>query len=164
MVDIHGIVERTYLLISGWLLYDLHPQLLRRVRRAITAQGTACRHAHSMLCECPLLTSHLSPNMMDSEPPPPPPDLHYKMSKKIAQLTKVIYQLNAHHDEREDELKSTSAMHDNEIQYVNFLLFTQSLNHSITQPHTLHALPHSLIDSHAPHLPLSSLSYLLFYQ
>lgn len=46
------------------------------------------------------------------------PDLHYKMSKKIAQLTKVIYQLNSRNDDQEAELSALNASHENEIEYV----------------------------------------------
>jgi predicted nucleic acid-binding Zn-ribbon protein len=46
------------------------------------------------------------------------PDLHHKMSKKIAQLTKVIYHLNTRNEDHQSELDSLSANHQIEIQQV----------------------------------------------
>jgi predicted nucleic acid-binding Zn-ribbon protein len=46
------------------------------------------------------------------------PDLHHKMSKKIAQLTKVIYHLNTRNEDHQTELESLSANHQIEIQQV----------------------------------------------
>ena len=40
------------------------------------------------------------------------PDLHHKMSKKIAQLTKVIYHLNTRNDDHEAELAVLTAQHE----------------------------------------------------
>ncbi|KAK1793134.1 hypothetical protein P4O66_011540, partial [Electrophorus voltai] len=45
-------------------------------------------------------------------------DLHLKMSKKIAQLTKVIYALNTKNDEHEDAIQSLKEAHDDEIQHI----------------------------------------------
>uniref|UniRef100_A0A671STV8 Protein FAM184A-like n=1 Tax=Sinocyclocheilus anshuiensis TaxID=1608454 RepID=A0A671STV8_9TELE len=45
-------------------------------------------------------------------------DLHLKMSKKIAQLTKVIYALNTKNDEHEDAIKSLKEAHDEEVQHI----------------------------------------------
>lgn len=39
------------------------------------------------------------------------PDLHHKMSKKIAQLTKVIYHLNTRNDDHETEIATLTAQH-----------------------------------------------------
>ncbi len=39
------------------------------------------------------------------------PDLHHKMSKKIAQLTKVIYHLNTRNDDHEVEIAALNAQH-----------------------------------------------------
>lgn len=39
------------------------------------------------------------------------PDLHHKMSKKIAQLTKVIYHLNTRNDDHEAEIAALNAQH-----------------------------------------------------
>ena len=43
------------------------------------------------------------------------PDLHHKMSKKIAQLTKVIYHLNTRNDDHEQEMAALAAQHEGEI-------------------------------------------------
>ncbi|CAL8309259.1 unnamed protein product [Merluccius merluccius] len=45
-------------------------------------------------------------------------DLHLKMSKKIAQLTKVIYALNTKNDEHEEELESLKETHEDEVQHI----------------------------------------------
>uniref|UniRef100_A0A672Q5U3 Zgc:85722 n=1 Tax=Sinocyclocheilus grahami TaxID=75366 RepID=A0A672Q5U3_SINGR len=45
-------------------------------------------------------------------------DLHLKMSKKIAQLTKVIYALNTKNDEHEDAIQSLKEAHDEEVQHI----------------------------------------------
>ncbi|XP_076834583.1 protein FAM184A isoform X1 [Brachyhypopomus gauderio] len=45
-------------------------------------------------------------------------DLHLKMSKKIAQLTKVIYALNTKNDEHEDAIQSLKEAHDDEVQHI----------------------------------------------
>ncbi|XP_043550194.1 protein FAM184B-like isoform X2 [Chiloscyllium plagiosum] len=45
-------------------------------------------------------------------------DLHVKMSKKIAQLTKVIYALNAKSDEHEVSLQAVKEAHQEEIQHI----------------------------------------------
>ncbi|CAH8532747.1 unnamed protein product [Schistosoma intercalatum] len=42
-------------------------------------------------------------------------DIHYKMSKKIAQLTKVVCMLNSRGEDSVDLLKETSKQHENEI-------------------------------------------------
>ena len=42
-------------------------------------------------------------------------DLHFKMSKKIAQLTKVIYHLHTKNDDHEWEMKNVSEQYENEI-------------------------------------------------
>ncbi|XP_029195502.2 protein FAM184A-like [Acropora millepora] len=44
------------------------------------------------------------------------PDLHLKMSKKIAQLTKVIYALNTKNDEHENALENMKVTHEEEMQ------------------------------------------------
>lgn len=46
------------------------------------------------------------------------PDLHHKMSKKIAQLTKVIYHLNTKNEDHQLEIDAISANHQNEIQQI----------------------------------------------
>ena len=44
------------------------------------------------------------------------PELHMKMSKKIAQLTKVIYNLNTKNDEHDDIVQSLKEVHEEEMQ------------------------------------------------
>jgi hypothetical protein len=46
------------------------------------------------------------------------PDLHHKMSKKIAQLTKVIYHLNTRNEDNHAEMDALSAFHQSEMQQV----------------------------------------------
>ncbi|XP_055021912.1 protein FAM184A-like [Boleophthalmus pectinirostris] len=45
-------------------------------------------------------------------------ELHLKMSKKIAQLTKVIYALNTKNDEHEEEIESLKEAHEDEVQHI----------------------------------------------
>ncbi|XP_035277398.1 protein FAM184A-like isoform X2 [Anguilla anguilla] len=45
-------------------------------------------------------------------------DMHLKMSKKIAQLTKVIYALNTKNDEQEADLQALKEAHDEEVQQI----------------------------------------------
>jgi len=47
-----------------------------------------------------------------------PADLHKKMSKKIAQLTRVIYQLNTKNDDHELELQQQAMTYENDIDQV----------------------------------------------
>ena len=46
------------------------------------------------------------------------PDLHHKMSKKIAQLTKVIYHLNTKNEDHAVEMEQFAANHQMEIQQI----------------------------------------------
>ena len=46
------------------------------------------------------------------------PDLHHKMSKKIAQLTKVIYHLNTKNEDHAMELEVIASNHQLEIQQI----------------------------------------------
>ena len=46
------------------------------------------------------------------------PDMHHKMSKKIAQLTKVIYHLNTINENNATEVEALKSVHDNEIQQI----------------------------------------------
>ncbi|XP_012888230.1 PREDICTED: protein FAM184A [Dipodomys ordii] len=46
------------------------------------------------------------------------PDMHLKMSKKIAQLTKVIYALNTKNDEHESAIQALKDAHEEEIQQI----------------------------------------------
>ena len=48
------------------------------------------------------------------------PELHRKMSKKIAQLTRVIYQLHVNIDDNELELQETADKYEAEINQVCF--------------------------------------------
>ncbi|KAF7656420.1 hypothetical protein LDENG_00041400 [Lucifuga dentata] len=45
-------------------------------------------------------------------------EMHLKMSKKIAQLTKVIYALNTKNDEHEEEIESLKDAHEDEVQHI----------------------------------------------
>lgn len=46
------------------------------------------------------------------------PDMHHKMSKKIAQLTKVIYHLNTKNEDHTSEMDELKANHAKEIQSI----------------------------------------------
>lgn len=46
------------------------------------------------------------------------PDLHHKMSKKIAQLTKVIFAINTKNDDHDYELQRVSACYESEIEQI----------------------------------------------
>lgn len=46
------------------------------------------------------------------------PDVHLKMSKKIAQLTKVIYHLNTKNDDHDLEIAKLNERHQGEIQQI----------------------------------------------
>ena len=46
------------------------------------------------------------------------PDLHLKMSKKIAQLTKVIYHLNTRNEDFDINLKAEKENHANEVEEI----------------------------------------------
>lgn len=43
------------------------------------------------------------------------PDLHHKMSKKIAQLTRVIFYLNSKNDENDHNIKNIVKCYENEM-------------------------------------------------
>lgn len=47
------------------------------------------------------------------------PELHHKMSKKIAQLTKVIYHLNTKNEDYTQDLASLSESYETEIDGVS---------------------------------------------
>uniref|UniRef100_A0A6I8NMB5 Family with sequence similarity 184 member A n=1 Tax=Ornithorhynchus anatinus TaxID=9258 RepID=A0A6I8NMB5_ORNAN len=69
---------------------------------------------------------HFYPGAGPPKFPPSPPgpsldyshDLHLKMSKKIAQLTKVIYALNTKNDEHESAIQALKEAHEEEIQQI----------------------------------------------
>ena len=46
------------------------------------------------------------------------PDLHHKMSKKIAQLTKVIYHLNQRNEDFQSELQNERVDHQSEVEEI----------------------------------------------
>jgi hypothetical protein len=46
------------------------------------------------------------------------PDLHHKMSKKIAQLTKVIYHLNTKNEDHQSEIDILTQQHQMEVQQI----------------------------------------------
>lgn len=46
------------------------------------------------------------------------PDLHHKMSKKIAQLTKVIYHLNTKNEDHALEIEQLNYSHQMEVQQI----------------------------------------------
>ena len=46
------------------------------------------------------------------------PDVHQKMCKKIAQLTKVIYHLNTQNEDYAFEIEESNRKHENEIQQI----------------------------------------------
>ena len=48
-----------------------------------------------------------------------PPDVGYKMSKKIAQLTKVIYYLNTKNEDHNVEVQSLAEAYEDEIEDVS---------------------------------------------
>ena len=43
------------------------------------------------------------------------PDLHHKMSKKIAQLTRVIYQLHSRNQDGKDEMDAVTRKHEHAL-------------------------------------------------
>ncbi len=47
------------------------------------------------------------------------PDMLYKLSKKIAQLTKVIYSLNTRNDDLEVDLESIKSSYEEKLQLLN---------------------------------------------
>lgn len=46
------------------------------------------------------------------------PDLHHKMSKKIAQLTKVIYHLNTKNEDSDDQIEGLKKQHESEVDQI----------------------------------------------
>eukprot|EP00940_MAST-03C_sp_MAST-3C-sp2_P001864 g1864.t1 len=46
------------------------------------------------------------------------PDLHKKMSKKIAQLTRVIYQLNCRNEDSHEELDAMATRHEKDMEEI----------------------------------------------
>jgi hypothetical protein len=56
------------------------------------------------------------------------PDLHHKMSKKIAQLTKVIYHLNTKNEDHEYEIQALAGESLSFIRHFLKLSLNQKLN------------------------------------
>ena len=46
------------------------------------------------------------------------PDLHHKMSKKIAQLTRVIYQLHSRNQDGKDEMDAVTRKHEQDVKEI----------------------------------------------
>merc|ERR1740130_1414729 len=46
------------------------------------------------------------------------PDLHRKMSKKIAQLIKVIFHLNSRNEDNGDEIDAMTTQHENDLKEI----------------------------------------------
>lgn len=46
---------------------------------------------------------------------PMPPDIHFKMCKKIAQLTKVIYHLNIRNEDHDADVAALAASHKEQL-------------------------------------------------
>lgn len=61
------------------------------------------------------------------------PDFHHKMSKKIAQLTKVIYHLNTKNDDHEFQLNSLADAYESEIEdvwiFLNIIIDDLNINY-----------------------------------
>ena len=57
----------------------------------------------------------VQPSAMAQVPADSFPDLHHKMSKKIAQLTKVIYHLNTKNDMHDAEVQGVQDLYESEI-------------------------------------------------
>eukprot|EP01063_Lacrimia_lanifica_P014880 TRINITY_DN2145_c0_g1_i1.p1 TRINITY_DN2145_c0_g1~~TRINITY_DN2145_c0_g1_i1.p1 ORF type:complete len:1083 (+),score=558.65 TRINITY_DN2145_c0_g1_i1:136-3384(+) len=70
------------------------------------------------------------------------PDVHHKMSKKIAQLTKVIYHLNTRNDDSEYQMQQITDMYECEIQDIlsdakkKIMTFKEQLEDSRSQDKT----------------------------
>ncbi|KAK2843074.1 hypothetical protein Q7C36_011289 [Tachysurus vachellii] len=77
-------------------------------------------------------------------------ELHLKMSKKIAQLTKVIYALNTKNDEHEEAIRSLKDTHDDELEHVlsetreKILQYRNRMGAEAELKRRLHALEESL--------------------
>ncbi|NP_001087755.2 family with sequence similarity 184 member A L homeolog [Xenopus laevis] len=77
-------------------------------------------------------------------------ELHLKMSKKIAQLTKVIYALNTKNDEHESGIQAIKEAHEEEIQKIlaetheKILLFKNKVSEETDLKHKVKALEESL--------------------
>ncbi|XP_053488909.1 protein FAM184A [Ictalurus furcatus] len=77
-------------------------------------------------------------------------ELHLKMSKKIAQLTKVIYALNTKNDEHEEAIRSLKDAHDDELEHVlsetreKILQYRSRMGAEAELKRRLHALEESL--------------------
>jgi len=54
-------------------------------------------------------------------------DVQYKMCKKIAQLTKVIYYLNSKDEDQQEQIKSLKQLYEEEIDSVNIIYIHYSI-------------------------------------
>ncbi|XP_059376039.1 protein FAM184A isoform X1 [Carassius carassius] len=94
---------------TGWQPpYSAAPGINPPAAAAATASGSGtspCSTSSHLLYESALTMEYTQ-------------DLHLKMSKKIAQLTKVIYALNTKNDEHEDAIQSLKEAHDEEVQHI----------------------------------------------
>uniref|UniRef100_A0A8D0C563 Family with sequence similarity 184 member A n=1 Tax=Salvator merianae TaxID=96440 RepID=A0A8D0C563_SALMN len=79
-------------------------------------------------------------------------DLHLKMSKKIAQLTKVIYALNTKNDEHEAAIQALKDAHEEEIQQIiaetreKILLYKNKVSEEMDLKRKIQVLEESLED------------------
>ncbi|XP_012971272.1 protein FAM184A isoform X3 [Mesocricetus auratus] len=80
------------------------------------------------------------------------PDMHLKMSKKIAQLTKVIYALNTKNDEHESAIQALKDAHEEEIQQIlaetreKILLYKSKVTEELDLKRKIQVLEASLED------------------
>ncbi|XP_006811612.2 protein FAM184A-like [Saccoglossus kowalevskii] len=78
------------------------------------------------------------------------PDLHLKMSKKIAQLTKVIYALNTKNDEHEQVLQSMKEHHEEDMQQLmveakdKIAMYKSKINNDTDQKRRMETLEDSI--------------------
>ena len=72
-------------------------------------------------------TTGLETDPEDAIPSVVTPDMLYKLSKKIAQLTKVIYSLNTKNDDLEVDLEAMKASYEDKLQLLS------NANHSISE-------------------------------
>ncbi|CAH1783825.1 unnamed protein product [Owenia fusiformis] len=79
-------------------------------------------------------------------------DMHLKMSKKIAQLTKVIYALNTKNDEHDAILQNTKKQHEEEIQQLlaetkdKVSLYKNKIGSEVEHKRRIEALEQTLAD------------------
>jgi hypothetical protein len=73
-----------------------------------------------------------------------PSDISYKLCKKIAQLTKVIYYLNTKNEDHSTEIQSLVSVYEQEINDVKFMYRIHSANANLSHrfESTFHILVH----------------------